>query len=173
MRVGDFLARLGDSVRPAGEGRWTARCPAHEDRTPSLSVAVGKDERILVFCHAGCTVRRIVEAMGLRLRDLFPNDVPRPSTPAVRRTRMAEEFIRTAMREAEGRLADLYRETHRELMNGGWERVINGDPAAKDLACRAARLSWWEYLLDECLAGDFSAFVAAAEEVAKFGSLQS
>lgn len=54
-----------------GEG-WTARCPAHEDRNPSLTIAEGDDGRVLVTCWAGCTADQVVHALGLELADLFP-----------------------------------------------------------------------------------------------------
>ena len=38
--------------RKAGGG-WTARCPAHDDRTPSLSIRDADDNKVLVHCHAG------------------------------------------------------------------------------------------------------------------------
>jgi hypothetical protein len=64
------LGRLGRVKRgPAG---FVARCPAHEDRHPSLSVGEGDDGRVLVRCHAGCSADAIVSALGLELRDLFP-----------------------------------------------------------------------------------------------------
>lgn len=64
------LSRL-DKVRPYGKG-FTARCPAHEDRTASLSVTAGNDGRLLVHCFAGCSVHDVVGAIGLTVSDLFP-----------------------------------------------------------------------------------------------------
>lgn len=64
------LARLPDA-KPAGKG-WSARCPAHEDRRASLSIGEGDDGRVLVKCHAGCTVEAICAAVGLRVLDLMP-----------------------------------------------------------------------------------------------------
>tara|TARA_Y100000588_G_scaffold330297_1_gene367105 strand:- start:424 stop:864 length:441 start_codon:yes stop_codon:yes gene_type:complete len=55
-------------------GRYKARCPAHNDRGPSLSVAEGDDGRILIHCFAGCDVHQVVSAVGLQLTDLFPTD---------------------------------------------------------------------------------------------------
>lgn len=52
------------------------QCPAHEDGRPSLKVdaASGPDgERVLVYCHAGCSPEAVVEALGLSMRDLFDN----------------------------------------------------------------------------------------------------
>ncbi|HEX5864835.1 MAG TPA: hypothetical protein VF014_11390 [Casimicrobiaceae bacterium] len=48
--------------RKAGGG-WTARCPAHEDREPSLSISSGKDNKVLVRCHAGCDQRDVIAAL--------------------------------------------------------------------------------------------------------------
>jgi hypothetical protein len=48
-----------------------ARCPAHDDRHASLSIAEGKDGRILLHCFADCTTEAIVAALGLEMRDLF------------------------------------------------------------------------------------------------------
>ena len=47
-----------------------ARCPAHSDEDPSLSIAE-RDGKILVRCFAGCSVESVVAALGLRMRDLF------------------------------------------------------------------------------------------------------
>ena len=62
-------------VRRSGAG-WQARCPAHEDRTPSLTISEGDDGRTLVHCHAGCTAEDIAAAVGLTLRDLFVDIAP-------------------------------------------------------------------------------------------------
>lgn len=59
--------------------KLTARCPAHEDRSPSLSVAEGVDGRAVLHCHAGCRPERVVRAMGLQWADLFPSGHPRAS----------------------------------------------------------------------------------------------
>ncbi|MGC2736498.1 MAG: AAA family ATPase, partial [Candidatus Acidiferrales bacterium] len=49
---------------------WQALCPAHEDRNPSLSVTA-HEGKILLFCHAGCSVEAICAALGISVRDLF------------------------------------------------------------------------------------------------------
>ena len=50
-------------------GHWhgsygTARCPCHEDRTPSLSISDGEDGRLLVNCFAGCDPVEILRALN-------------------------------------------------------------------------------------------------------------
>jgi len=66
------LARL-HQVKPYGGG-YSAPCPAHQDRKPSLSIRTGDDGRVLLKCHAGCPAEKIVAALGLRMRDLFPQN---------------------------------------------------------------------------------------------------
>lgn len=71
MRIEEILSRL-EHVRKSASG-WTACCPAHEDKDPSLSVTEGDDGRILVNCFAGCSVENICAALNIRLSDLFAN----------------------------------------------------------------------------------------------------
>lgn len=51
-----------------------ARCPAHDDKQPSLSISEGEDRRVLIHCHAGCSPEQILSKLGLKTRDLFPQD---------------------------------------------------------------------------------------------------
>ena len=63
---------------------WTARCPAHDDAKPSLSVTLGEDQRILAKCFAGCDLAAIVRALGIEVGDLFVGPAPaRPEFDAV------------------------------------------------------------------------------------------
>ena len=57
----------GDTLR--------ARCPAHEDKTPSLDITIGDSgDRVVLICRAHCTAEKVVEALGLEMRDLFATD---------------------------------------------------------------------------------------------------
>jgi putative DNA primase/helicase len=47
-------------------GGWTVRCPAHDDRTPSLSIRHTNDDKVLVHCHAGCDQQRVIAAVRAR-----------------------------------------------------------------------------------------------------------
>jgi len=67
--VEHLLSRL-DRVRSCGKG-WIARCPAHEDKTASLSIAVGESGAAMVHCFAGCRAADVVGALGLEFADLF------------------------------------------------------------------------------------------------------
>ena len=78
MTTTELIHRL--NARRNGTG-WTAKCPAHDDGTASLSITEGKDGRTLLHCHAGCTAPAILSAMGLKMSDLFP---PREATAQAR-----------------------------------------------------------------------------------------
>ncbi|HEY3620734.1 MAG TPA: hypothetical protein VGK96_28355 [Candidatus Sulfotelmatobacter sp.] len=54
----------------AGKGKWSAKCPSHKDRSPSLSLREGKDA-MLIRCWAGCTIESVLDAVGLQMRDLW------------------------------------------------------------------------------------------------------
>src|SRR6266849_232568 len=66
-------------ARKSGSG-WAARCPAHDDNTPSLSLAVS-DGKLLVHCHAGCTQENVLAT--LRERGLWKATSPPLGHPAV------------------------------------------------------------------------------------------
>jgi hypothetical protein len=68
-----LLERL-DGVRKTGPDRWLARCSAHGDRSPSLSVRELDDGRVLVHCFAGCGTDQVLASVGLHWSALFPAD---------------------------------------------------------------------------------------------------
>lgn len=68
MKVGEFLGRL-EGVRRSGLG-WSAKCPAHEDRTPSLTIGAG-EKGIVLKCMANCSTQAVVDALGIPMSALF------------------------------------------------------------------------------------------------------
>gem|GEM_PF-2270792 len=72
MEIESFLKYL-KGVQRTGK-RYMAKCPAHDDKNPSLSIAEGEDGRILLNCHAGCSTDKVLRAIGLAMRDLYPNN---------------------------------------------------------------------------------------------------
>jgi putative DNA primase/helicase len=42
---------------------WIAKCPAHQDRTPSLSIGKSDDGKLLFYCHAGCGQAQVIVAL--------------------------------------------------------------------------------------------------------------
>jgi len=112
----ELVERLG--------GRWTdkggmCRCPAHDDRNPSLSVRPGRS-RLLLHCFAGCAPAEI-------LRALAPNRLITPGAPLA-----SESACRSSETAATGGSA-------LRLWGGG--RALAGTPAAAYLAARCLALS--------------------------------
>ena len=78
----DLISRLM-GVKQRGN-RWSAICPAHDDRSPSLSISDG-NKGILIRCWAGCTVEEICRSLGIEPKDLFYDaSLPRSQRPAPR-----------------------------------------------------------------------------------------
>ncbi len=73
--VVDTLRGYGSRVTRASGG-WMAQCPAHDDRTPSLSISTGQDGRALLCCHAGCGIRDILDTISVDPQALFADYDP-------------------------------------------------------------------------------------------------
>jgi hypothetical protein len=87
--VEQLLSRL-DGVRQTAPNQYIARCPAHDDKTPSLSIR-DVDDRVLVNCFGGCAPSAVLDAVGLRLSDLF--DKPMERGPIRKRDRWSERGL--------------------------------------------------------------------------------
>jgi hypothetical protein len=72
----DVLLACLDGIRETGAGRWIAKCPAHQDRTPSLTLRELPDGRILMHCFGGCGTQAVLSAVGLQFSDLYPQALP-------------------------------------------------------------------------------------------------
>ncbi len=71
QRVLDQLE--GVTAAPGSTGlQFSAKCPAHEDKSPSLSISEVEGGKILLHCHAGCSYESITAAI----------DLPRPEIVA-------------------------------------------------------------------------------------------
>jgi hypothetical protein len=83
MSLETLLSRL-ERVK-GRNGSYTACCPAHADKSPSLSIRE-EGGKIVLHCFAGCEVSAVIGAVGMDMTDLFPPkqiDYARPQ-PKVR-----------------------------------------------------------------------------------------
>jgi len=69
MNINDFLSYFEKSYR-SGKDEYQCLCPAHNDKTASLSIKNLPDERILIHCFAGCAANDILGAVGLSFDDI-------------------------------------------------------------------------------------------------------
>jgi hypothetical protein len=81
-----LLDRL-DGLKERGPDAWLAKCPAHDDRNPSLSIRETSDGTVLLKCWTGCTAAEVVAAVGPGAGRPVPahrstpqGEVPRPTS---------------------------------------------------------------------------------------------
>ncbi|MFO1384759.1 MAG: CHC2 zinc finger domain-containing protein [Chitinivorax sp.] len=70
MSASILLSKLS-RVKKTGADRWMACCPAHQDKTASLSIKDLPDGRVLLHCFAGCDPDSVLAAVGLTFSDLM------------------------------------------------------------------------------------------------------
>lgn len=112
MSADALLAHL-ENVKRTGDGRWIARCPAHEDRRASLAVRELGSGVILAHCFAGCSISEVLDAVGLDMTTLFPEKTivngkperrPFPATDVLRALSFETMIVSlTAIRMVEGK----------------------------------------------------------------------
>jgi hypothetical protein len=142
--VEKVLAKLPDA-RKSGQG-WSARCPAHKDQRPSLSISEGAKGVALVKCHAGCDTTSILAAIGMKPADLFP---PKPgSTPPISKPKASGKLFAhfsDAVADLERKLGErsmgwAYHDAHGEIVGLvlRWEK-----PSGKDIRPLARHIDGW------------------------------
>lgn len=133
MQLEDVLRRL-NGVKRSGGG-YSAKCPAHDDKNASLSVKQGDNGGVVLYCHAGCTPEQVVGALGLSMKDLFPDgDRPRFDRRQEHRTRQPAK-------------PEPKEKPKREWVNGGKPvaRYAYTDAQGKELAAKRRKEYWDVY----------------------------
>ena len=124
MSADKLLSRL-ERVKETRPGRWRACCPAHDDKAPSLSIRELEDGRVLVHDFAGCEVGAILDALGLKMTDLFPEKIQRLEFKPVRPDRLsAREALALLARESHvvALIANDFL-SHQTLDSQAWQRL--------------------------------------------------
>lgn len=124
MQLDEFLTHL-DGVKKTGPTQYMACCPVksahkHGDRAPSLSVGKGNNGSIVFYCQGGCSQESVLQALGLSMKDLFPDgDRPRQ-----------EYRTRPTSREDRGSIAAQYDYTDENgqllARKTRWETAVEG-----------------------------------------------
>lgn len=70
----DLILSKLKKVKKNTNGKWTALCPAHDDKKPSLSISVDNDGKVALHCFTGCQTKHILSSIDLQLSALFPNN---------------------------------------------------------------------------------------------------
>ena len=124
----ELLIERLEGVRRCGRG-WIARCPAHGDKSASLSLAEGEDGRVLLRCFAGCSAAEVVSAVGLQLADLFPQRLA-PATPQQRAA------LREAAKQSDWRAALTVLGVEAYVLTSVVDTLRRGDPLTPEAHAR-------------------------------------
>lgn len=108
---------------------WMARCPAHDDKSPSLAIRTGERGKVLVRCHAGCDQRDVIAALS---------DLGLWETTGTRSRGVAHGRCRSGTTEADPEAA-----ARTQAVIAIWRasQDIAGSPAANYLRSRGLTLS--------------------------------
>lgn len=98
-----------------------AHCPAHDDKTRSLSISRGTDGVALLCCHAGCRTENIVDALGITMADLFPQKA-KDKRETSRRTHNYPGYRKTIINFSDGTKTAFFE----RFENGSWLKGLNG-----------------------------------------------
>jgi hypothetical protein len=122
MRVENFIGLLS-KAKQTGRNRWLACCPAHDDRSPSMTVSESDDGKILCHCFAGCSIEEICGSVGINLSDIMPERAPDAMAIPAKRLKhnpldvlRAMEFNATVVAIAASDMAKGKTLTHEERM---------------------------------------------------------
>ena len=71
MEYKEFLKHFDLNGAAPRNNTINVRCPCHNDKKASLSISQGRNNRIILNCHAGCNYKDILSEVGLTEADLF------------------------------------------------------------------------------------------------------
>jgi hypothetical protein len=119
----EAVLSLLHGVRSTGPGRWIAKCPSHDDRSPSLSIRELDDGRVLIHDFGGCEVGDVLAALSLTMADLFEKPLGGPFVASKSRI-PAADVLATIDHEAHiVALIGADIKEHRAIDGPTWERL--------------------------------------------------
>lgn len=151
----DVLRSRLKGVKQHGD-RFMAVCPAHQDKSPSLSLSRADDGRALLHCFAGCKTRDVLGAVGLEMHDLFPESLSKEQHKQFRRMKLESlrgfECLIIEAAKSEAQLGILS-EGHLAELALAQERVVQLDRQLEELgeAASPPRLALLEVKLDDVM----------------------
>lgn len=80
MHIEEIIGRF-PNAKKIGEKSFQVKCKSHKDDKASLTITE-EDNKILMHCHAGCSLNQILSSIGLQEKDLFNNVQEKPRVVA-------------------------------------------------------------------------------------------
>lgn len=164
------IARLLNA-RKVGRGKWIAKCVAHPDRNPSLSIAEGNKVPVVLKCmSAGCETSAILAAMGLSWDALF-NGKPKPEIRAILSLKEQKDSLErqlglVAVLQAVEREKRAYWAAAERRMRGELEQVrcrLEPEEVWREYQARRIKQCGFEKMWEEVY-GDDSGYETQAQE---------
>ena len=133
------LLELLQGVRETAPGRYIARCPAHDDRSPSLAIKDSDDGRVLIHCFAGCEPQSVLDAIGLTFSDIMPERLAEHSYKPVRNRINPRDALATLDHESLV-VAIIARDflEHKEIDEPTWARLAQSVARINETRAMAA-----------------------------------
>lgn len=122
MHISALLERF-DGVKSTGPNRWSCKCSAHNDKSPSMHISVADDGRVLINCKAGCDTYSILQAVGLDWDAVFPDSVISHHVPPVKKAIYPSEALALLEYEARVVMGAAYLMMKRELTGGDFAEL--------------------------------------------------
>jgi RecA/RadA recombinase len=152
-----ILSRFTNGTRKRTATGWVVCCPAHDDKSPSLSVTEAAD-KVLFHCHAGCAPESVCEAIGVTMADLY-YEAKETRQEAPRPRRLVCKYDYT---DESGVV--LYRKLRFEPKTFGWERV-HSDGRTENSLGDVRRVPYRAMELNRSAAGDLVWIVEGEKDV--------
>jgi len=73
-KLDNLLSRL-KKVKKTGNDSFIACCPAHDDKSPSMTIREVENGKLLIHCFAECSIENIIGSIGLDFDDIMPDKV--------------------------------------------------------------------------------------------------
>ena len=75
MQFDEILTHFQVQKRYGDRAQCRCPCSYHDDNHASLTISKGR-KGVMIYCHAGCNFEDIIQAVGLKKKDLFYEDKP-------------------------------------------------------------------------------------------------
>lgn len=135
--INDFITHF-EGVKKTGPNQYIAKCPAHGDEHPSLSIGLSRDQsHIVINCFVGCSTQDILESAGLQMRDLYPEETRQKAASQVilkKEHQYRDEngtlvYTKTRNDYADGHKAFFFEQPNGQKSVKGAKRVLYNLPA--------------------------------------------
>jgi hypothetical protein len=97
--INNLLNKL-NKVKRTSTNQYIACCPAHDDKSPSLSITDKGDGKILINCYAGCGTEDVLDSIGMSFEDIMPPKVMEHKVAPIKQRVYASDALKVIQLEA-------------------------------------------------------------------------